>query len=364
MSPVSISFARGAPALELIPAEELAECALEVARRDGAKVFAYGPGGGYAPLREWIAERHGVGPERVVLTVGGLQGFVFYAAEQLARRPGRVLVEAPTYDRPLKILARDGVEIVPLAMDDEGLDPDALESELGSRPDAPSFLYTIPTFQNPSGRTLSTPRRERLVEIARAHDLAVLEDNPYGLVRFEGETPPSLFELEGGSLVTYTSSFSKTVAPGVRTGYFVLPDDEAAAFEERAVSTYITPPYLPEAIVWEFVRQGRFEPNLERVRSELRARRDAMLAALEAHAPASASWSNPEGGYFVWLDLPGVDIADLASRGEAEGVAIVTGPSFFPAGSGLGTSSARLAYSFETPERIGEGVERLLALLR
>ncbi len=364
MAPTPISFARGAPALELIPADQLAECALEVARRDGASVFAYGPGGGYAPLREWIAERHDVGPERVVLTVGGLQGFVFYAAEQLARRPGRVLVEAPTYDRPLKILARDGVEIVPLAMDDEGLDPDALETELRGRPDAPSFLYSIPTFQNPSGRTLSTPRRDRLVAIAREHDLRVLEDNPYGLVRFEGETPPSLLELEGGTLVTYTSSFSKTVAPGVRTGYFVLPADEAAPFEERAVSTYITPPYLPEAIVWEFIRQGRFEPNLERVRNELKARRDAMLAALEAHAPAGASWSTPEGGYFVWLDLPGVDIAELARRGEEEGVAVVTGPGFFPLGSGLGTSSARLAYSYETPERIGEGVERLLGLLR
>ena len=364
MAPTPISFARGAPALELIPADQLAECALEVARRDGASVFAYGPGGGYAPLREWIAERHDVGPERVVLTVGGLQGFVFYAAEQLARRPGRVLVEAPTYDRPLKILARDGVEIVPLAMDDEGLDPDALETELRGRPDAPSFLYSIPTFQNPSGRTLSTPRRDRLVAIAREHDLRVLEDNPYGLVRFEGETPPSLLELEGGTLVTYTSSFSKTVAPGVRTGYFVLPADEAAPFEERAVSTYITPPYLPEAIVWEFIRQGRFEPNLERVRNELKARRDAMLAALEAHAPAGASWSTPEGGYFVWLDLPGVDIAELARRGEEEGVAVVTGPGFFPLGSGLGTSSARLAYSYETPERIGDGVERLLGLLR
>lgn len=364
MPALPISFARGAPAPDLIPSDELADCALEVARRDGAKVFSYGPGGGYAPLREWVAQRHGAAPERVVLTVGGLQGFVFYAAEQLARRPGRVLVEGPSYDRPLKVLAREGAEIVALPMDDEGLDPDALESELESRPDPPSFLYTIPTFQNPSGRTLSTGRRERLVEVAREHDLAVLEDDPYGLVRFEGETPPSLLELEGGERFTYTSSFSKTVAPGVRTGYFVLPESEAAPFEERAVSTYISPPFLPEAIVWEFIRRERFEPNLERVRSELRARRDAMLAALAAHAPEDAAWSTPEGGYFVWLDLPGVDIADLARRAEESGVAIVTGPGFFPRGSGRGTSSARLAFSYETPERVTEGVERLLGLLR
>jgi DNA-binding transcriptional MocR family regulator len=363
VSAAPISFARGAPALELIPAAELAECALEVAKRDGAKVFAYGPGSGYAPLREWIAERHDVPAGRVVLTVGGLQGFVFYAAEQLARRPGRVLVEAPTYDRPLKVLAREGAEIVALPMDDEGLDPDALESELRGRPERPSFLYTIPTFQNPSGRTLSAERRARVVEIAREHGLPVLEDDPYGLVRFEGEAPPSLLELEGGSLVTYTSSFSKTVAPGVRTGYFVLPESDAAAFEERAVSTYISPPFLPEAIVWEFIRRGSFEPNLEHVREELRARRDAMLAALEEHAPPGSAWSNPEGGYFVWLDLPDVEVEELAARAESEGVALVTGPGFFPRGSSRGASSARLAFSYETPERIGEGVERLLALL-
>jgi 2-aminoadipate transaminase len=242
-----ISFARGAPAPELIPADQLAECAYAVAQREGAKVFSYGSGGGYGPLREWVAERHGVAPGRVVLTVGGLQGFVFHAAEQLARQPGRVLVEAPTYDRPLKILAREGAEVVALEMDEEGLDPDALAAELRRRSDRPSFLYTIPTFQNPSGRSLSPERRTRLVELVREHGLAVLEDDPYGLVRFEGDAPASLLELEGGELVTYTSSFSKTVAPGVRTGYFVLPESDVAAFEERAVSTYISPPFLPQA---------------------------------------------------------------------------------------------------------------------
>jgi 2-aminoadipate transaminase len=298
-----------------------------------------------------------------VLTVGGLQGFVFYAAEQLARAPGRVLVEGPTYDRPLKILGREGAEIVALPMDEEGLDPDGLESELESRRERPSFLYTIPTFQNPSGRTLSGERRTRLVEIIDHHDLAVLEDDPYGLVRFEGEPPTSLYELEGGGLVTYTSSFSKTVAPGVRTGYFVLPEPHAADFEDRAVSTYITPPFLPQAIVSEFVERGSFEPNLDRVRDELRARRDAMLEALAATQPAGATWSRPAGGYFVWLELEGVDTADLARRAEASGVAFVAGPAFFPAGSDGGASSARLAFSYESPERIREGIARLAALL-
>jgi DNA-binding transcriptional MocR family regulator len=360
-----ISFARGAPALELIPAAELAECAYAVAQREGARVFAYGSGGGYGPLREWVAERHGVESGRVVLTVGGLQGFAFYAAEQLARTPGRVLVEAPSYDRPLKILAREGAEIVALRMDEEGLDPEALEAELGSRPEPPSFLYTIPTFQNPSGRTLSTERRRRIVEIAVAQGLAVLEDDPYGLVRYEGDPPPSLHELEGGELVTYTSSFSKTAAPGLRVGYFVLPIDTVAAFEGRAVSTYISPPFLAQATISEFIARGHFEPNLVRVCAELGARRDAMMGALERSFPAGSSWSRPDGGYFLWLELAdGVSAAELQARAEREGVAFVRGEDFFPRDSNLGRSAARLAFSYETPERIVEGIERLATLLR
>jgi DNA-binding transcriptional MocR family regulator len=362
MSP--ISFARGAPAPELIPAEELADCAHAVAKRQGAHVFSYGPGGGYGPLREWVAERHGVPFERVVLTVGGLLGFVLYAGELLERRPGRVLVEAPSYDRPLKILAREGAEIVALAMDEEGLDPDALEHELGSRQEAASFLYTIPTFQNPSGRTLSVDRRRRIAEIVSRHGLPVLEDDPYGLVRYEGETPPTLQALEGGELVTYTSSFSKTVAPGLRTGYFVLPEADAGAFEERATSTYISPPFFAQATIMEFIESGRFEPNLERVRAGLRSRRDAMLDALERGFASGASWNRPEGGYFLWFDFgAGADSSELQARAEREGVTFVQGADFFPGASALGTSSARLAFSYEPPDRIADGIATLAGLV-
>jgi 2-aminoadipate transaminase len=360
----AISFARGAPALELIPAAELAECAHAVALREGSRLFAYGPGGGYAPLREWVSGRHGVEPGRVVLTMGGLLGFVLYSGELLARRPGRVLVEGPTYDRPLKILARKGVEVTVLPTDDEGLDPEALEAELDRTAEQPSFLYTIPTFQNPSGRTLSEDRRRRVVEIAAARDLAILEDDPYGLVRYEGIAPPTLHELEGGTRVTYTSSFSKTVAPGLRTGYFVLPADEAPAFEQRAVSTYISPPFLAQATIFEFLARGRFEPNLAVVREGLRARRDAMLEALEAASPPSVSWNRPAGGYFLWLDLgPEGDADEVLQRAEASGVALIPGVDFFPHDSGLGKRGIRLAFSYESTERIAEGVSRLAALL-
>jgi DNA-binding transcriptional MocR family regulator len=353
-----ISFARGVPAPECLPVAELADCARAAIESGGPAVLSYGPGGGYGPLREWIAERHGVEPARVVVTSGSLQGFVFLA-EQLVRPGARVLVEAPTYDRPIKILRRLGAEIVGLPMDDDGLQVDALERALAEG-EKPAFLYTIATFQNPSGRTLSRDRRARVAELAREHDLLVLEDDPYGLVRFEGEALPTIFELEGGERVAYASSFTKTVAPGVRVGYFVLPPALAAEIEALAVSTYISPPFMTQATVHEFLRRGKFEPNLERVNGLLKARRDAMLDALERHMPDGASWSRPEGGYFVWLDLP--DDAPTVARGEEAGVTYVAGTDFFADGGG--TRSLRLAFSFVSPGEIEAGVERLAALLR
>ncbi len=356
-----ISFARGAPAPSCLDPALISDCAHAVLERDGATILSYGTGGGYGPLRELLAERHGVDPARVFVTTGGLQGFVFYSAAQLARRPGRVLVEGPTYDRPLKLLRWQGAEVVAIPMDEEGLDPDALESELRRGGDV-SFLYTIPTFQNPSGRTLGEDRRRRIAELAASYDLDVLEDDPYGLVRYEGRVPTALHALEGGERVTFTSSFSKTVAPGLRVGWFVVPDALRSAFDDRAVSTYISPPLLPEAIVHELFARGAFEPNLERVRGILRAQRDAMLSALDEGLAGRATWSRPEGGYFLWVDFAGnVDAGELLGRATEAGVTFVRGSDFF-AGDG-GESSARLAFSYEPPERIVEGVGILAGLL-
>jgi DNA-binding transcriptional MocR family regulator len=351
-----ISFARGVPAPECLAVEELADCARAALERDGRTILSYGPGGGYGPLREWLAEQHGVEPSRVVITSGSLQGFVFLA-EQLVRPGTRVLVEAPTYDRPLKILTRLGAAIVTVPMDEDGLVPDELpEGEF-------AFLYTIPTFQNPSGRTLSVERRRRLAELARERELLVLEDDPYGLVRYDGESLPSVFGLADGDQIAYCSSFSKTVAPGLRVGWFVLPPQLAQEIEAFAVSTYISPPYLSQATVLEFALRGSFRPNLERVNGLLRERRDAMLEALERNMPDDASWTRPEGGYFVWLDLSsGPPAEELLAQAEAAGVTFVKGSDFFPGGHG-GERSLRLAFSFVSPEEIAEGVSVLGGLL-
>ena len=352
-----ISFARGVPAPECLAVEELADCARVALERDGRTILSYGPGGGYGPLRERLAEEHGVEPSRVVITSGSLQGFVFLA-EQLVRPATRVLVESPTYDRPLKILTRLGAEIVTVPMDEDGLVPDELpEGEF-------AFLYTIPTFQNPSGRSLSVERRHRLAELARERELLVLEDDPYGLVRYDGEPVPSVFELADSERVAYCSSFSKTVAPGVRVGWFVLPPELAADIEALAVSTYISPPYLSQATVLEFLRRESFEPNLERVNGLLRERRDAMLEALEREMPEDASWTRPDGGYFVWLELPsGPDTSELLTEAEEAGVTFVKGRDFFPGGRG-GERALRLAFSFVSPDEIAEGVSVLGSLLR
>lgn len=354
-----ISFARGVPTPECLPVAELAEAARAAIERDGRTVLNYGPVAGYAPLRQWVAERHGVEPANVFVTNGSLQGLSLLAGV-LIGGSRRVLVEAPTYDRALHIAARHGAEPVAIAMDDDGLDPDALDAALSEGP--ADFLYTIPTFQNPSGRTLPRERRERVAALAREGRLLIVEDDPYALVRFDGEPLPSLYELAGGENVVHSFSFSKIVAPGLRVGYLVAPLGLVARLEALAVQTYLAPSFLSQATVLEFLRRGALEPSLERVREQLRMRRDAMLAALEANLP-DATWNRPDGGYFLWLDLPErVNAGELLVSAESAGVTFVKGSDFFPAGAG-GASSARLAYSFVSPADITAGIARLGALL-
>jgi 2-aminoadipate transaminase len=355
-----ISFARGNPSPDILPVETFGDAARRAVESDGRTILNYGPAGGYPPLREWIAERHDVDPGRVFVTNGSLQGFDFLVRHLFADG-GRVIVEAPTYDRTIKTLARLGAQIEGIPVGEAGLEVDALADAVERR-GRPTLLYTIPTFQNPAGQTLSIERRRRLAALVEASDLLVYEDDPYRLVRYEGEHLPTLFELTGGRVI-FSSSFSKTIAPGVRTGYLILPEELVRPIETLANDTYISPPLVVEGALNEFIRSGLFDANVERTCRELGARRDAMLVALEREMPPGSRWSRPEGGYFLWVDLPaGVDAAELLSRATERGVTFVKGSDFF-AGPG-GEESARLAFSFPAVEEIDEGVTRLAGLVR
>jgi 2-aminoadipate transaminase len=353
-----ISFARGIPGPDLLPIREFGECARAAAERDGATALNYGPPGGYPPLRTWIAERHGVDPARVLVTNGSLQGFHF-VARHFTEQGARFFVEAPCYDRSLAILRRLGTAVAEVPLAGDGLDVDLLADSL-RRGDV---VYTIPTFQNPSGRSLSGANRARLLELARERGAVVFEDDPYGLLRFEGEPLPQLFELAGREDVLLLSSFSKTVAPGIRTGYLVLPEELVPAIEALVLTSYVSPAIFVEAALYEFVSAGHFEPNLDRIRDGLRERRDTMLAALERDLPEGARWNRPEGGYFLWLDLPpGVDAAALLARATEAGVTYVKGADFyFRDGGG---EAARLAFSFAASAEIDEGIAILGGLVR
>jgi 2-aminoadipate transaminase len=353
-----ISFARGMPGPDLLPIEEFADCARAALERGGAVALNYGPPGGYPPLREWIAERHGVDPGRVVVTNGSLQGFSF-VARHLVKGGARFLVEAPCYDRSLSILRRIGAEVEQVELAEDGLDLDALAGTLR----AGDVVYTIPTFQNPSGRTLSHHNRVRLVELARDVGALIFEDDPYGELRFDGEPLPRLFELAEGEGALFLSSFSKTVAPGIRTGYLILPAELVPEIEALVLEHYVSPAIFVEAALHDFVTSGRYEPNLERVREGLRMRRDAMMRALERELGESATWSNPEGGYFLWLDLPaGVRGDALLARAGEEDVTFIKGADFFFHGGG--EEAARLAFSFARAPEIDDGIGRLGRLVR
>jgi DNA-binding transcriptional MocR family regulator len=357
----SIFFSRGIPSPDVLPVEALAECANAVLARDGRTVLNYGPAGGYPPLREWIAAQHGVDPTQIVLSTGSLAGFNFLVRHLFADG-GRAVIEAPSYDRTIGVLRAARAEIEPVPLSEDGLDLDRLESILAEGP-APRLIYTIPTFQNPSGRTLSLEQRHALVELAQAKGLLIYEDDPYRLVRYSGEALPSMYELAGGKGVVFSTSFSKTGAPGLRIGYMILPAELVKPIEAIAASMYIGPPPLPQAMLHEYIQRGLFEPNLAVVCDLLRQRRDAMLESLEAEFPEGAVWSHPDGGYFLWLDLPpGVKIDPLFERAAEAGVQLVKGTDFYPDGSG--DESARLAFSFPSVEEIREGIRRLGALVR
>jgi DNA-binding transcriptional MocR family regulator len=350
----TISFARGAPCPEALSGALIGQAAIAALAADATRILSYGTGHGYPPLRELIAANHGVAADRVFITNGSLQGFVFLLDSMLG--PGDLLaVEAPTYDRALLQAKLHGVEVLPVPVADDGLDVDVLAAACDAGR-VPKLLYTIPNFQNPSGATLSREKRHALVELAERHDFLILEDDPYGLLRFEGEHLPSIESLGGTERVIFTSSYSKTVAPGLRVGYIVAPAAIASGLVAVASRTYISPSLLAEAAIHRIVADGQFGPNVERVTGLMRERRDAMVDGLR-HMPPGTRCTPPEGGFFLWLELPEPLSADaLFDDAQRAGVQYVKGSDCFVSG---GERTLRLAFSGVGPAEIADGMERL-----
>jgi 2-aminoadipate transaminase len=355
----TISFARGAPSLDIVDVEGLKEAARLAFENDAAGTTAYGTSVGYVPLREYIAERAGVEVDQVLVTNGSMQADAFLF-ETLVQPGDPVVLESPTYDRTLLNLRGRGADIRMVDLETDGIDVAQLEGLLrdGLRP---KLAHIIPNFQNPAGYTLSAEKRTRLLELAAEHDFTIFEDDPYVSIRFEGEPLETMRDQDQAGKVVYASSFSKTVCPGIRVGYLVGPQAVIKQIQTLATNTYISPNMVAQSIVNQFCRSGRIDSAIETVKNALRARRDALVTALERELP-EARFAPPQGGYFMWVELPeGVDVARLEGAARERGVLFVKGTDFLLEG---GENTLRLAYSGVTPEQIDEGISRLGEALR
>jgi 2-aminoadipate transaminase len=368
--PEVISLAGGLPDTSTFPAESLAALLSKLAARDAARALQYAPTEGMSAVGEAIAtvmaaEGTHVDPEDVLVTTGGQQ--VIDLVCKTLIDPGDVIVaEAPTYPGAVPAFSAYQADVVQIAMDDEGMRVDELEETLerlereGRRP---KFIYTIPNFQNPAGVTMSLPRRRRLVEVAHERELLVLEDNPYGLLRYEGEPLPTLRSLDGGEFVIYLGTFSKILSPGIRLGWAVAPGPVLEKMNQGKQGTDLCSSSLSQLFVAAYFAEGNWQEYLGGLRDLYRRRRDTMLDALAEHLPPEAAWTRPQGGLFIWATLPDyIDTTDLLALGLSRNVAFVPGRAAYL--DGRGGSSMRLNFSGVDDDAIREGVRRIGEVVR
>ncbi|MEU4557412.1 PLP-dependent aminotransferase family protein [Actinoplanes sp. NPDC023936] len=349
-----ISFARGAPSLDIVDVEGLKAAATRAFDADPAGVTAYGTSVGYLPLRKWIADKHNVSPDQVIVTNGSLQADAFLFGHLV--QPGDdVVVEKPTYDRTLLNLQNLGAKVHQVTLREDGIDIDELRGllESGVRP---KLAHIIPNYQNPAGLTLSLEKRQALLALAAQYEFIIFEDDPYVDIRFRGEPLPSMLSLDTDNTVVHASSFTKTVCPGVRVGYLVGPAALIDAIAKKATNLYISPGMVSEAIVHQFCVSGDIEKSVRTVSTALAERARVLAESIRKHIPG-ATFTEPDGGYFLWVDLPeDVDVDKLFPAAMKKGVAVVKGSDFLLEG---GKHSLRLAYSAVTVDQIDEGVRRL-----
>ncbi len=368
--PEVISLAGGNPDLSTFPSGTFAAAMDRIGRHQLTNALQYGPTEGVTAAKDCVAEVMAAEDMRVsgddlLITTGGQQVIDLMCKTLID--PGDVIIaEAPTYPGAVPTFSTYEADVVQVEMDDEGMRIDGLEAalaQLDAEGRKPKFIYTVPTFQNPAGVTLSLERRRRLVQIARERELLVLEDNPYGLLRFEGTGLPTLFSLDGGEYVVYLGTFSKILSAGLRLGWVAAPRPVLAKMNLGKQAADLCSASLTQHFVAEFFAQGDWRRYVADLIGIYRRRRDTMLAALEEHLPAEATWTRPQGGLFVWATLPDyVDTTDLLARALRENVAFVPGRAAFL--DGRGGSSMRLNFSGADEAAIREGVRRIGKVVR
>jgi 2-aminoadipate transaminase len=366
-----ISLAGGLPDTSTFPVETFRAMMDDIALNSHARALQYGPTEGLDAIKDCITTVMaaegiaGVDTDDLIVTTGGQQ--VIDLVCKTLVDPGDVIVaEAPTYPGAVPAFLSYQADVVQIEMDSDGMRVDLLEETLerlekeGRRP---KFIYTIPSFQNPGGVTLSLPRRERLVRVAQERELLVLEDNPYGLLRYEGDPLPTLRELDGGEFVIYLGTFSKILSPGIRVGWTVAPRPVLDKIRMGKAATDLCSSSLTQQAVAAYFAQGDWRDYLATLISLYRRRRDVMLDALAEHLPREAEWTRPDGGLFIWATLPDyIDTTDLLARALRERVAFVPGRAAFV--DGRGGSSMRLNFSGVDEEAINEGVRRIGKVVR
>lgn len=368
--PEVISFAGGLPAAELFPVDEIRQAAERVLSERGPAVLQYGDTEGILPLRDWIARQYpaslGVRRENVMIVSGAQQGLDLIGRVFL-NEGDRVLVENPTYLALLSAWRPLGVEFVPIAADEEGFQIEGIKAALSPHP---KLIYSVPNFQNPSGATLSLARRQALVSLAEGHGVIVVEDDPYGALRYSGQALPSLLELAAGGPgglencpVVQVGTFSKVLSPGLRIGWIVAAEAVINRLGLAKQAMDLHTGTLSQWIVYETVSTGFLDTHVPHLRLQYRIRRDTMLAALDAHMPAGVTWTRPAGGMFLLVRLPeSIQAREVLERCLANQVAFVPGEEFHL--NGLGKHTMRLNFTNARPEYIGEGIRRLAQALR
>jgi 2-aminoadipate transaminase len=359
--PGMIAFAGGLPASELLPNDAIREAADVVLRREGSRALQYGPSEGIPELREWIANeasKHGtaVRPENVAI-VSGSQQALDLLGRVLLDTGARVAVESPTYLAALSAWRPLAVEFCAVELEPKPL-------LRGSR-DGLDLLYVVPNFQNPRGTTLSLQARRELVKFAQDLNLPIIEDNPYGELRYDGAPLPNLFDLAGGvqGPVIYTSTFSKVLAPALRLGVVIAHEDVIDRVVQAKQAADLQTGGFTQLLALELVRNGFLQTNIPRLRDVYELRRDTMLKALSKHMPPDVTWTKPEGGMFIMLYLPAeIDAAEIAQEAIKHNVAIVPGTEFHIDGSGRNT--ARLNFTFPNQGQIEEGIETLAGVIQ